>query len=313
MKKALITGGGGFIGANFIYKFLDLGYDVNLIEKQGVNFWRLEKIKNKIKINYIDLKNYNKLEAFILKLKPQIILHFATYGVYQAKQQDTKKIIDANLLGTVNLVNACNKIKFECFINTGSNSEYGIKDKPMKENDLLEPNNLYGIAKAASTLYCQYMAKKLDLPIVTTRIFSPYGYFEEKDRLIPTIIKSCLKNNELTLSFPGSVRDFIFVEDIIRAYLAIIENIRKVKGEIFNVGTGVQTTIDEMVNIIKEITRSTTKPKYGKIKPAQTEPKNWLADISKIKKMLNWQPEHNLRGGLEKDVKWFKENLHLYN
>jgi nucleoside-diphosphate-sugar epimerase len=252
------------------------------------------------------------LEPFIKKLNPEIILHFAAYGVYQAKQQDIKETIDVNLLGTVNLVNACSRIKFECFINTGSNSEYGIKEKPMKENDLLEANNLYGVAKAASTLYCQYEAKKLNLPIVTTRLFAPYGYFEEKERLIPTIIKSCLENSELNLSSSGSVRDFIFIEDIIRAYLAIIENIRKVGGEIFNVGTGVQTTIDGLVNIIKKITCSTIKPKYGQMKPVQVEPKNWLADISKIKKILNWQPKYNLKEGLEKDVKWFKENLHLY-
>ncbi len=311
-KKVLITGGAGFIGANFVYKFLELGYKVNVIEKEGTNFWRLEKIKNKIKIDLVDLANSDKIELLIVKLKPQIILHFATYGVFQAKQQDIKETIDTNLLGTINLLNACSKIKFQCFINTGSTSEYGVKDKPMKENNLLEPNNLYGITKAASALYCQYMAKKLNLPIVTTRLSAPYGYFEEKGRLIPTVIKSCLENSELNLSSPISVRDFIFIEDIIGAYLTIIENIQRVKGEIFNIGTEIQTTIDELVNMIKKITHSSIKPKYGQIKPAQIEPKSWIADISKIKKILNWQTKYNLEKGLETDIKWFRENLHLY-
>lgn len=312
MKRTLITGGAGFIGANFIYKFLDLGYEVNVIDKKETNFWRLESVKEKIKLTYVDLRNYEELESFIIRLNPQIILHFAAYGAYPAKQQDIKTTIDTNLLGIVNLVNACSKIKFECFINTGTNSEYGAKEEPMKENDLLEANNLYGITKAGGTMYCQYMARKLALPIVVTRPFAVYGYFEEKERLIPTIIKSCLENSELNLSSPILVRDFVFIEDIISAYLAIIKNIQKVKGEIFNVGTGLQTTIDEAVNIIKDITKSAVRPEYGQVKPVQYEPKSWVADISKIKKRLNWHQEYNLKEGLEKDIDWFRKNLHLY-
>jgi len=312
-KNVLITGSGGFIGANFTYKFLDLGYNVHLIEKKESNLWRLKNLKDKIKINYINLKDYNKLEKFILKLKPQIILHFAAYGTYPKKQKDIKNTIDTNLLGTINLVNACSKIKFKCFINTGSSSEYGIKEKPMKENDLLEPNNLYGITKAAATMYCQNAARKLGLPIITVRPFAVYGYFEEKERLIPTVIKSCLMNKELKLSSPESVRDFIFIEDVIEAYLLAIKNIQKIKGEIFNLGTGKQSTIAEVVRIIKKITNSTIKSKYGETKIAQSEPKYWVTDISKIKNILNWQPKYNLEEGLRKNIEWFKENVPLYN
>ena len=312
MKKVLITGGAGFIGANFVYKFLDLGYEVNVIDKKGSNLWRLESIKEKIKLDSIDLRNYRELESFIIRLNPQIILHFAVYAVYPSTQQDIKEMIDTNLLGTINLVNACSKIKFECFINTGSKFEYGEKENPMKENDLLEANNLYGITKVASTLYCQYMAKKLDLPIAITRPVAVYGYFEKKERLIPTIIKSCLENSGLKLSSSSSVRDFVFIEDVIGAHLAIIENIQKVKGEIFNLATGTQTTIDEVVKIVKKLTRSAVEPKYNQVKPAQYEPKNWVADISKIKKTIGWQPKYDLKKGLQKNIEWFKKNLSLY-
>lgn len=313
MKKVLITGGAGFIGANFVYKFLDLGYNVNLLEKQEVDLWRLEKIKDKIQLHYVDLRNYDELEDFIIKLNPQIILHFAAYGAYQAKQQDIKTTIDTNLLGTINLVNACQNIKFECLINTGTSSEYGVKNKPMKETDLLKPNNLYGITKAATTMYCQDTTRKLELPIVTIRPFAVYGYFEEKERLIPGIIKSCLTNTDLKLSSPSSVRDFVFIEDVISACLKIIENAQEVKGGIFNIGTGKQNTIDQVVNIIKKITQSSVEPKYNQIKQAQLEPKNWLADISKIKNILNWQPDYDLEKGLAKNIEWFKKNLSLYN
>ena len=311
-KRVLITGGTGFIGSNFVYKFLELGYDVHLIVRPESNFWRIEPIKKKVKLHYINLASTEEVNNFILNLKPQIILHFAAYGAYQSKQQDVKLTIDTNLLGTINLVNALSKIKFDCLIYTGSSSEYGIKNKPMKESDILNPVNLYGITKAAATMHCQYMSKKLDLPIVIMRPFAVYGYFEDKDRLIPTVIKACLTNTELNLSNPNSVRDFIFIEDIIDVYLKTIDNVQKIKGEIFNLGTSKQTKIAQVVDIVKEFAHSLIEPHYGTLMPAQIEPKTWVADISKIKRILNWQPKYNLEAGLKKDIEWFLKYSSLY-
>ncbi len=312
MKKVLITGGAGFIGANFVYTFLDLGYHVTIIEKQETNLWRLETIKDTITIQHIDLTNYERLEPFILTLQPNIILHFATYGAYQSKQQDIQTTINTNLLGTINLVNACAKIPFECFINTGTSSEYGLKNRAMKETDVLEPNNLYGITKSASTMYCSYMATSKNLPIATVRPFAVYGYFEEKERLVPTIIRACLENSPLKLSSPNSVRDFVFIEDLISACMLIIKNIEKTKGEIFNIGSGKQTTIEEVFKITKKITGSKIQPTYNQIKQNQYEPQKWLADISKSKKMLQWKPKYSLEAGLKKNLSWFKKSLSLY-
>lgn len=313
MKKVLITGGAGFVGANFAHRFFELGYDVEVAERLGAALWRLEKIKEKIKIRYIDLKDEGEVEAMVTDFKPQIILHFATYGAYQAKQQDIKTTIDTNLLGTINLLNACSKAEFECFINTGSSSEYGEKSHPMKETDLLEPNNLYGITKVASIMYCADMARKTSLPIVNARLFSVFGFFEEKERLIPTVLYSCLTNSPLKLYSPFPVRDFIFIEDVIGGYLKIIENARKVNGETFNLGTGKQSSIGKVVDLAKKIVNSNVVPEYGEKKPAQIEPKSWVADISKAKRLLDWQPQYNLRRGLEENAKWLKENLSIYN
>ncbi len=311
-KKILITGGAGFIGANFIYKFLELGHNVSVFERKEANLWRIEKIKNKIHLYSPDLTDYNETEKIISKIKPDIVIHFAAYGAYQRFQQDTEATIDTNVISSINLINACDKVGVKCFINTGSSSEYGIKSKPMKETDVLEPDNLYGITKSAITQYGQMMARKFNFPIVTIRPFAVYGYFEEEGRLFTDIIKSCLKNTELNLSNPKSVRDFIFIEDLIDGYLATIKNIRKVKGEIFNLGSGKQSTIDQVFKTTKKIAMSSVRPNYGKMKISQTEPKSWVANISKTKKLLNWEPKYNLEQGIKKDIEWFKKNIDLY-
>lgn len=312
MQKVLITGGAGFIGSNFVRKFLNLHWKVYVIEKKDSNLWRLQSVIKKTDLKFSDLRKYNELEKIIAKIKPQVILHFAAFGAYPKKQNEIKEMIETNLLGTINLVNACSKINFKCLINTGSSSEYGIKEKPMREDDLLEPDNFYGLTKAAATMYCKNIVKKMDLPIVNMRPFSVYGYFEAKERLIPTVIKSCLTDNKLELSSSESVRDFIFIEDMIEIYLKVIKNIQQVKGEILNLGTGRQSTVEEVVKIVKKITKSNIDPKYGKMKPGQFEPKNWVADTSKVKKLLSWQAKHNLEKGLEKNIEWFKKNLFLY-
>jgi len=191
-KKILITGATGFVGANLLRKLIDSKNDIHVIIRSTSNLWRINDIIDKVNAHVCDLTNRESVEKLVLKIKPQIIFHLAVYGGYQF-QEESLKIIDTNLIGIINLLNACCKIGFECFINTGSSSEYGLKNKPMSENDLLEPINDYGIAKAAATLYCQAIGRRENLPIFTLRLFSPYGYYEGPTRLIPYLIISCLK------------------------------------------------------------------------------------------------------------------------
>ena len=311
MKKVLVTGGAGFIGANAARAFLARGNEVHVAERAGCDLWRLEDIKEKISIHAVNIANYEEVAAFIASLKPDIILHFAAYGAFQGTQQDIEQTINTNLLGTINLVRACAKVGFEAFIHTGSSSEYGIKDKPMKESDHLEAHNLYGMTKAAATLYCQAAARKQGLPIVVMRPFAVYGPFEEQTRLIPTLLMSCLRGESPKLSSPESVRDFIFIEDLVGAYQAAIEHIQEAKGEIFNVGTGVEHTVQEVVDAVKKITGSDVEPEYGQVQSNQEEPKHWVADITKAKELLGWEPRYTLEKGLEKTVAWFAQQEKL--
>lgn len=311
-SSVLITGGGGFIGANFVRKFLELGYQVTVAERQGGNLWRLQDIQDKVSIQFTDLTDRTSLETFIATIKPDIVVHLAAYGAYQRFQQDVGLTIDTNLKGTINLMDACMKTGVKAFINTGSSSEYGIKEAPMRETDLLEADNLYGMTKAAATLYGQMLAKKHGFPVITIRPFAAYGPFEEPGRLVPDIIAACLQQKELKLSSPASVRDFIYTDDLFDGYLAAIEHIQKVTGEVFNLGGGKQYTIGQVVDAVKQLTGSAVNPIYGSMEKAQTEPATWQADISKAKQLLGWQPKHTLESGLQKNIEWLKSNLSLY-
>ncbi len=306
-KRILITGATGFIGANLVHRFLNTGAEIHIFTRPTSNKWRIRNILNDVNEHSVDLLNYDKLKTVISSIKPHIIFHTAIYGGY-AFQNDTNKILETNFMGTVNLINACTKIEFELFVNTGSSSEYGVKSKPMRESDLLCPINDYGVSKAAATLYCQSVARKEKREIVTLRLFSPYGYYEEPTRLIPSVIKSCLLGENPKLTSPDSVRDFNFVEDVIDAYMQVL-GIPDISGEIFNIACGEQHSVDEVVNLIIKLTGNKVIPQWGNLSNPRTEPSMWVADISKAKKTLNWQPRYSLEEGLKKTVNWFEKNI----
>ena len=314
-KKILITGSTGFVGANLLRCLVKSDNEIHIILRETSNIWRIKDIINKTNKHYCDLTNRENIKKIVSNIKPEVIFNLSVYGGYPF-QKDSMKIINTNFIGAVNLLDACIETSFDCFINTGSSSEYGLKNKPMSENDLLEPINDYGIAKAAATLYCQAMGRKKNLPIFTLRLFSPYGYYEEPARLIPYLIISCLKNNELKIFEPNALRDFIFIKDAIRAYFKIVEKKESLlPGDIFNIGLGKQHTVKEVFEIIKKLTKYTKEPQLGKVENDDREIKNlkvWIANISKSKKFLNWSPEYFIKNGLEETIIWFRDHLYLY-
>jgi len=314
-RKILIAGSTGFVGANLLHYLVNSDKEIHIILRETSNIWRIKDIIDKVNKHYCDLTNREKIRKIVLNIKPEIIFNLSVYGGYPF-QKESLKIINTNIIGTINLLDACCKIGFECFINTGSSSEYGIKNKPMSENDLLEPINDYGIAKAAATLYCQALGRRKNLPIFTLRLFSPYGYYEGHTRLISYLIIRCLKNKELKIFTPDAVRDFIFIEDVIKAYFIVVEKKENLlSGDIFNIGLGEQHTLKEIFEIIKKLTKYTKQPQWGKMENNNREIKNlkiWIANIGKSKKSLNWSPEYSMENGLEETIKWYRDHLYLY-
>lgn len=310
-KKVIITGATGFVGANLVRMALKAGAEVDILARRNSKMWRIKDLLEDINNHCLDLLNYNETTSIVSSIKPDIIYHLATYGG-KPKQDDLARIIQTNLISTINLVHACKKVNFDLFVNTGSSSEYGIKANPMREYDCPEPINNYGVSKCAATLYCQAEAKKEKLPIVTLRLFSPYGNYEESARLIPSVIMACLREENPRISSPRFVRDFIYIEDVTDSYLRLIDA-PDISGQIFNIGSGKSHSIGEVANKIIELTGNRVELLTGREQIWPNEPENWQADISKAKHVLGWKPQYDLDQGLRASIKWIEENIELYN
>ena len=150
-KKTLVTGAGGFVGANLVRRLLGDGHRVDAIVRPGSDDWRLQGLGDELlSVHEVDLREPDPLVELVEQLRPQWIFHLATHGAYSS-QQDVQQIFETTVAGTENLLEACLSAGFEAFVNSGSSSEYGYKDHAPAESEELEPNSHYAQAKAQAS------------------------------------------------------------------------------------------------------------------------------------------------------------------
>ena len=172
--------------------------------------------------------------------KPEVIYHLATHGAYP-NQKDRATILNTNLIGTANLLEALERHEYRRLVHAGSSSEYGHKLLPMCECDRLEPRDDYAVTKAAASMLCLAEAYK-GKPVSVVRIFSAYGPWEEPSRLVPYVM-GCQVRGEIPKVTQGrQPRDFIYVDDVV-SLLKIAANHPAAKGNVLHAGTGRQNTV----------------------------------------------------------------------
>ena len=311
-KTALVTGATGFIGSNLARRLLYDGYETHILSRDIDRAWRVRDILSDLHAHEIDLRDMDGLKKVVVEVKPDYIFHLAIGGVYSGPDLSVRALFETNLIGTIYLLEASDKIDYKAFVNTGSSGEYGKKDTVMKETDMCVPANSYGVTKYAATLYASLIAKTKNKPIVTLRPFSPFGPYEDPNRLIGYAVRTALKGEELLIASPNSVRDFIYVEDIADAYMKCLAVAIKHQGEIFNIGSGREVAIKTVIDKIMELSGSKSLVRWNIKPPSLGESPHWQADISKAKSCLDWEPRHSLAEGLQKTIAWFNKNGHFY-
>ena len=312
MKRIIITGATGFVGANLTRRLIREGHEIHLLVRRGYNSWRIEEVYPKIHIHKTDLTNKEALADVVGEIKPEWIFHLAVYGAY-SWQTDLQQMVQTNIMGTVNLVEACLKTGFESFVNTGTSSEYGYKDHTPKETENLEPNSYYAVTKASATMFCRYIGQSRGIHIPTLRLYSAYGPFEEPGRLIPTLAAEGLAGKLPPLVNPEVGHDFVFVEDVVDAYLLAASKNDQELGAVYNVGTGIQTSIGELVASVQQILKIDAKPKWGSMPDRKWDTKIWVADSHKIQTELGWKPKYTFEQGFREMIEWLKSDSTFQN
>jgi nucleoside-diphosphate-sugar epimerase len=311
MKRVFLTGAGGFVGAHLLRRLVRKSYEVYAIMRPQTLPWRVSDLKNAFTVCQGDLTNALWVEQTVSRVHPDFIIHLAQYGGYPF-QKDIQKIIQTNVIATINLVAAAEKISLEHFIHTGSSSEYGAKRAPMQEDMLLEPNSAYGVTKAAATLYLAHRGRDAKFPVTILRLFSVYGPYEEPGRLMPTVLLRALQGKELEFASPTIARDFTYIDDVVDAYMNVLEK-KPGKGIILNVCTGKQHTLQDVAEAIRTNIGHPVTLKWGMpAKQRSFDTDVWVGDEKRAKHLLGWQARWGLEDGIREMLAWLKNHQSFY-
>ena len=308
-KRVLITGGSGFIGANLARRALSDGHEVHLLLRPAHQTWRIDEIAHDLRLHFAGLEQRDQVSAAIRTIRPEWIFHLAAFGAYSS-QQGFEHMVQTNVIGCASLLEACLEAEFEAFVNCGSSSEYGFKDHPATEEELVQPNSHYAITKAAATHYCNYAGSVHEAKVITLRLYSIYGPYEEPSRLIPTLLVHALHEKLPPLVSSRTARDYVYVDDACDAMMRVAERSANLLSGIYNVCTGVQTSMDELVSITKRLFHVLCEPQWGTMDQRSWDTDVWVGSPAKLQRSAGWQARTQVTEGLQSTVAWLRDHPH---
>jgi nucleoside-diphosphate-sugar epimerase len=300
----LITGASGFVGACVARAALARGHAVHVLLRDPARAWRLADVKDQLTVHQADLIDAASVGRCLASARPRVVLHLATHGAYES-QAEARTILDANIVGILNLLQAAESHGAELVVQTGSSSEYGFRSDPMCETDRLEPNSVYAVAKAAQSHLGSLWSQRTSLAVVCLRLFSIYGPWEEPTRLIPTLIRKARAGLPIDMVSPDIARDLVYVDDICDAMLDF-PRLRAQRGEIINLGSGQERTMREVVDTVQRIVGTRSPVRWNAFPARRWDAKHWCADASKAEEKLGWRAQHSLFEGLRKTADWMQ-------
>ncbi len=303
--RVLVTGAAGFVGAVLARRLVADGHEVEAVVHPRSDIWRLEGVE--ARVHLIDLAEEPAASEVVDGVRPEWIFHLAAHGAYPS-QSDFRAMVRTNVLGTIHLVESCLRIGFDALVNTGSSSEYGFKDHAPAEDEEPRPSSDYAVTKLTATLYCRGAAARSGLSIPTLRLYSVYGPFEEPSRFVSQLAVRGLEGKLPPLVSPDVARDFVFVDDVVEAYLAAASRRGPEPGAVYNVGTGRQTSIREAVEVARRALSIETNPEWGTMPNRAWDTPVWIANPEKIERELGWKPRTTFEEGYSRFVRWLSES-----
>ncbi len=307
--KILITGICGFIGSNIADKLVSLGHDVCGIDNLSTG--KIENISNGIILFKKDIRSILDVHNSFEEFKPEIVIHLAANASIIKAQNDPTFDMKNNLIGTMNIVEACNFWKVKHLIYASSMTVYGNQVPPFKENKKVEPSSFYALSKYSSEQYIKLNYLKNSLNYTSLRMFNVYGPKQDLDNpfqnVVAIFMNKCLKNKDITIFGDGKqTRDFVYIDDVVNSYVKCLNN-NKVMNKIINIGSGKETSIKYMALKIKSLFNKKVNLIYDDSHfDAQKRSKS---DIKLAKKLLNWTPKVNFIDGINRTKKWHDKNI----
>jgi UDP-glucose 4-epimerase len=315
-KKVLITGGLGFIGSNLAIRLVDVGADVTLVDnmmpRQGGNLFNVAEIADRVHINFSDIRN--ELSMNYLVKEKDYIFHLAGQVNHVESVRNPIQDLDINCRGTLVLLESCRKFNRGAkIIFAGTRGEYGKSVKlPVAEDHPTNPKGIYAVtnltAEKMVLVYCDIHGIEGTCLRITNTYGQRHQMHHDEFGVVNWFIRKAIDGEMIPVFGDGKIiRDFLHVDDLVRCLLKVASS-DKAYGEVFNVGTGIPTSFLELAKVIVEVAKTGS---YAFTEFTQerkeVEPGDYYTDISKIKGMLGWEPQVDLREGLETTIQFYRK------
>lgn len=318
-KNILITGADGFIGSHLTEMLVAKGYQVKALSQyNSFNNWGwLEDVscKDEIEVLTGDIRDPHYCKHITKNI--DIIYHLAALIAIPYSYIAPDSYVDTNIKGTLNICQAAKENNVERVIHTSTSEVYGTAQYvPIDENHPIQPQSPYSATKIAADAMAMSFYNAFNLPLTIARPFNTYGPRQSARAVIPTIITQIANGvKEIKLGDVSPTRDFSYVEDTCRGFIALAES-NATLGQTVNIGTNSEISVGEVFNIIKELMWSDIKliTDEQRLRPDKSEVFRLWCDNSKLEKLTGFKPQVKLHEGLQKTVDWIKrpENLKKY-
>ena len=249
----LITGAEGFIGSHLSARLVKEGARVSALVRPGADLSRLSDIEEKISINSLDIRESDQVEEFVAAARPQRIFHLAAVTDVNRDWNSLPLVTGVNLGGTINLIRALSSMDYEILITTCTAEAYGRNPAPFTEEMPLDPISPYSFSKAAATAFCRMAAASLGASVRVLRLFLVYGPGQGEERFLPQLIRAALNGEPFRMTAGEQTREFTYIDDVIEGFLLAAEK-GQGKGEVYNLGSGREIALKDLVEKVGEIT-----------------------------------------------------------
>ncbi|MEA5141158.1 NAD-dependent epimerase/dehydratase family protein [Arcicella rigui] len=305
-KKAIITGGTGFLGKAIIEKLIKANYLLFVLIRKESNLSFINHLLPCCKcIYYETLQDKELLVLLEDAMNTDLFIHCAWKGVSNIERDQISQIT-YNITLTIDAVILANNLKCKKWVGMGSQAEYGIvNDIAYEETTPISPFSTYGKSKVACYWAASGLCQIFGLPMLWCRIFSLYGINDNPNTLISYLIQSCLNSTSPSLTNCEQKWDYLYVVDGAEAIINLSESNEK---GVFNIGSGKSVALREVVNYIKKQINPHLYVGYGQKSYAENQIMHLEADISKLKKVTNWKPVFDLQTGLSETINYYLKN-----
>jgi len=307
--RILVTGASGFIASRLIPRLAALDHEVLALERYVTGRYVLGKNSAVGKV-FSDLNDYAAIRKAIREVQPEAIIHLASISPVSYSYDHPLEVMDTNFLATVNLAEAAFREAhhFKQFLLASTSETYGNGPNPKKETTQQNPNSPYSVSKVACEQYLNYMTEAYKFPSTILRPFNTYGRTENTHFVVERMIFQMLTRDKVDLGDPKPVRDLLYVEDHVNAYLSCLDNPKAI-GEAFNFCTGRGVTIKELAALIAKTCDYKGELSWQQIPSRPLDILELVGDNSKAKQVLGWKSSYSLEEGLKLTVQDWRKKL----